>query len=218
MDEKDVARATGGESLNADEILTAEFNYIAQTAFQANEDRARVTNFYLVTIGSFVAAVFGLQVEAFQVAQVYASFGILFAVLSAAGLLTLLQLVRLREAWFESAGAMNRLKRYYIARVERRDLAEAFAWMTLPPRYKPRSIAHMLAVQVALLAGVASGASLIFFGLALGRWLLLPAFLLGIVAIYGQMRYYRTRLERSERQAAAMMAMQAGQEGDDATR
>lgn len=210
QDDKDAA--AGGEMLSAGEILTAEFNYIAQTAFQTNEDRARVTNFYLVTIGSFVAAVFGLQVEAFQVAEVYASFGILFAALSAAGLLTLLQLVRLREAWFESAGAMNRIKRYYIERADRRDLAEAFAWMDLPPRFKPRSIAHMLAVQVALLAGVAVGASLVFFGLALGRWLLLPAILLGAAAIYGQLRYYRARLEQGERQAAAA----AAQDGDDA--
>ena len=29
------------DPLNANDILTAEFEYIAQTAFQANEDRAR---------------------------------------------------------------------------------------------------------------------------------------------------------------------------------
>ena len=32
------------QSLDPNEILVAEFEYIATTAFQANEDRARVSN------------------------------------------------------------------------------------------------------------------------------------------------------------------------------
>ena len=44
-----------------DELLAAEFNYIAQTAIQANEDRARVSSFYLIAVGSLVAAMFGAQ-------------------------------------------------------------------------------------------------------------------------------------------------------------
>jgi hypothetical protein len=45
------------DGLSQDVILIAEFEYIAQVAFQANEDRARLTNFYLVTLGSFIAAI-----------------------------------------------------------------------------------------------------------------------------------------------------------------
>ncbi len=41
------------DKLKADSILSAEFNYIANSAFQANEDRAKVTTLYLVTVGSF---------------------------------------------------------------------------------------------------------------------------------------------------------------------
>ena len=44
-----------------DELLAAEFDYIAQTAIQANEDRARVSSFYLIAVGSLVAALFGTQ-------------------------------------------------------------------------------------------------------------------------------------------------------------
>jgi hypothetical protein len=40
------------ESLYPAEILVAEFNYIASTAFQANEDRARVSNYYLMSAGA----------------------------------------------------------------------------------------------------------------------------------------------------------------------
>ena len=42
-----------------DELLAAEYDYIAQTANQANEDRARVSSFYLIAVGSLVAALFG---------------------------------------------------------------------------------------------------------------------------------------------------------------
>jgi len=33
----------------ANDFLVAEFNYIANAAFQANEDRARVSQFFFVT-------------------------------------------------------------------------------------------------------------------------------------------------------------------------
>jgi len=47
------------ESLDVNEILVTEFEYIAATAFQANEDRARVSNYYLMTAGAAVAAILG---------------------------------------------------------------------------------------------------------------------------------------------------------------
>ena len=40
------------------EIVKAEFDYISSTAIQAGEDRARVSEFYLISIGSSVAAIF----------------------------------------------------------------------------------------------------------------------------------------------------------------
>jgi hypothetical protein len=48
-------------AIEFDELLAAEFDYIAQTAIQANEDRARVSSFYLIAVGSLVAALFGTQ-------------------------------------------------------------------------------------------------------------------------------------------------------------
>ena len=51
------------ESLDVNEILVAEFEYIAATAFQANEDRARVSNYYLMSAGAAVAAILGARIE-----------------------------------------------------------------------------------------------------------------------------------------------------------
>ncbi|MEO5887697.1 MAG: hypothetical protein ABIQ77_08545, partial [Anaerolineales bacterium] len=47
--------------LDFDELLAAEYDYIAQTASQAHEDRARVSSFYLIAVGSLVAALFSTQ-------------------------------------------------------------------------------------------------------------------------------------------------------------
>ena len=47
--------------IELDELLAAEYNYIAQTAAQAFEDRARISSFYLIAVGSLIAALFGTQ-------------------------------------------------------------------------------------------------------------------------------------------------------------
>jgi len=45
--------------LQSGEILIAEYAYIAKSAFQANEDRARVSTYYVVTFGTLY---FALQI------------------------------------------------------------------------------------------------------------------------------------------------------------
>ena len=42
-------KSAGAVELLANDLLVAEFNYIANAAFQANEDRARVSQFFFVT-------------------------------------------------------------------------------------------------------------------------------------------------------------------------
>ena len=83
------------------------------------------------------------------------AFVFLFFGLSLYGLLTLLQLARLRIAWFESANAMNRIKEYYLKHASLPDLEQAFAWRTgtLPPRLKVTSVTFLSALQIAVLAG-----------------------------------------------------------------
>jgi hypothetical protein len=51
------------EFLDVNKILIAEFEYTAATAFQANEDRARVSHYYLMTSGAVVAAILGAKFE-----------------------------------------------------------------------------------------------------------------------------------------------------------
>src|SRR6266542_3889072 len=139
-----------------DELLAAEYDYIAQTASQANEDRARVSSFYLIAVGSLVAAMFGTQFFDFNSPSrtINIMFSGLFALLTLLGTSTILQLARLRAAWYESALAMNQLKEYMMS--ENKNLAKAFRWQTqtLPPKYKTNSVSFHQAIEVALISGL----------------------------------------------------------------
>ena len=147
------------------EILAEEFEYIASTANQANEDRARVASFYLVAVGSLVAALFSTQLLDVNSnpKTLNLLFSGLFFVLTLLGSLTVSQLARLRVAWYESAKAMNQIKEYVISKDK--DLAKAFRWRstTMPPLYKTSSISYHQTLEVALLSGLTFGAAIYFF-------------------------------------------------------
>ncbi|MFZ5822378.1 MAG: hypothetical protein ACOYYJ_21010 [Chloroflexota bacterium] len=167
--------------LDSDEILRAEFDYIAHTAFQANEDRARVTSFYFVSVGSLVAAILGAQFAEDDLRGVSLAFSLLFVVLTALGGLTIAQLARLRAAWHESAEAMNKLKDFYIQ--QRPEIEPAFKWRlgSVPPTDKAYSIANLMAVEVSLLGALTSAAAVYFLlnswgGVAWWGWLLTAVF------------------------------------------
>jgi hypothetical protein len=147
------------------EILAEEFEYIAGTANQTNEDRARVSSFYLVAVGSLVAALFSTQLldKTTNNGTLYLLFSGLLFVLTLLGTLTVMQLARLRAAWYESMTALNQIKEYAINRDE--ELAKAFRWraQSMPPLYKTSSVSYQQTLEVALLSGLTFGAAVFFF-------------------------------------------------------
>jgi hypothetical protein len=152
----------------ANDIIAAEHGYIAQTAFQANEDRARASQYFFVTFGTLIAALLSVQLPGVNPGQLYWTFVIIFVLLSGLGLITILELVRLRQAWLESVRAMNQVKEQLIARDPA--LAGYFRWRmdTVPPAFKLRSFGFLQAVSVALLSGLSLGAAVAFGVLAGG--------------------------------------------------
>lgn len=194
---------TDSKALDPNEILIAEFNYIAQTAFQNNEDRARVTSFYLVAVGTLVAAILSTDTIASSDTNFKYSFAALFIVLSVAGLFTLRQLITLRWAWLDSVTTMNHIKRFYNQHARFPELAKAFRWSdeTLPPLYKRDSVSFLLAVQVMLLSSVTLGAAAVFLGLALYGHSLAAvwsvALIAGIAYFALQHHYYKTKLSQA---------------------
>ena len=184
------------ETLSANDLLLAEQTYLAQVAFQTNEDRSRVSTFYVASVGSLILAITSAQTQLVQSGPIYWGFVILFLALSLSGLLVLLQLVRLRQAWFETVLAMNQIKDYYTQYLPEEALDTAFMWTnaSLPAKFKPWSISFLLTLQVAIIGGVTLGAALVFAGSATGISLWPPAILLGILYMVLQLLLYRRLL------------------------
>ena len=183
-----------------DESLAAEFDYIAQTAAQATEDRARVSSFYLIAVGSLLAAMFGTQFLGMPSLPIPINLMLsgLFFLLTLLGTSTIMQLGRLRAAWYESMLAMNQLKDYMIN--ENKPLAKAFRWQssTLPPKYKTNSVSYYQAMEVALISGLMLGAAFFFlfhafFRIGLLHWMLF--ILMGGLAMYVQLNTYKRILK-----------------------
>ncbi len=152
------------------EVIVAEFNYIAQTAFQANEDRARVSQFYFIFLGTLLAAILSVQFELEDIEVLYSVFALLFVAVAFVGALTILQLTKLRLAWYESVLAMNHIKQQLIE--EYPVFEETFLWKksTVPSKFKRWSIGFLMALQVALISGGALGAASAFYWLSLSRF------------------------------------------------
>ena len=155
---------TSSSKLSTD-ILLVEYEHIASSAAQANEDRARVSSFYLVAVGSLVAALFSTQI--FNTTSNFATLSLLFSglflMLTLLGGVTVIQLARLRAAWYEAMIALSQIKEYAIAKDK--DLAKAFRWrrQTMPPLYKVNSVSYQQTLEVAVLSGLMFGASIYFF-------------------------------------------------------
>ncbi len=130
---KDVRKVT--ESF-PHEILIAEFNYARETAAQAMDDRHKMVNFFLLTVGIFANAIGILLTEKtdkdlFSLMTKNIVVSSLLLLILIIGLLYLLKLIRLRSAWFESALCMNQIKDYYNERFPEWGLkAKAFRWTT----------------------------------------------------------------------------------------
>jgi hypothetical protein len=186
--------------VDLDELLAAEFEYIAQTAIQAHEDRARVSSFYLIAVGSLFAAMFGTQFfePDFFSHTVNLMFSGLFILLTLLGTSTIMQLARLRAAWYESAQAMNQLKDFMMS--QNVSLINAFRWTTntLPPRYKTASVSYYQAIEVALISGLMFGAAIFFlqqafFPIGLLHWMI--SAILSVLTIYLQLFLYKRALK-----------------------
>jgi len=182
--------------IDPDEILIAEYNYIVQAAFQANEDRARVTSFYLVSVGSFLAAILSTQLIGNLQATVYWAFTALFLFIAALAVTTILQLIRLRRSWRESILAMNQIKEFYMRSIHNLDLSAAFRWnaKTIPPLEKTNSLSFYLAMEVGLFGASAFGAAVYFGLLGLGWISWGPAIGLGVLFFVGEFMMYTRML------------------------
>jgi hypothetical protein len=159
-------RPRGEGHLDASDILKQEFEYARITASEAMQDRHTMVNFYLLAVGvvaSGVVAVLGQDSELPK-----ATGTALLWLLCCVGWLYFLKLVRLRQAWHDSARTMNRIKDFYVEHArdfEPEVLRSAFRWQshTLPDPDKPWTVYFYSATLIGLLdsAAYAAGGALL---------------------------------------------------------
>jgi len=155
-----------GSDLKLNDILLAEFAYAQACAMQANEDRARVTSYFLAAAGSVAVAILGLEADqASPQGSAWGFAGIfgLFALLTWAGHTTISQLVALRLAWRKSCQAMNHIKCQYVGGNQEK-MEKTFEWRddTLPPAFKRTSVSCQLAKLVAVIMGLSAATATMF--------------------------------------------------------
>ena len=195
---------TSAHSYDVGELLAAEYSYIAGTAFQANEDRARVSQFFFITFGTFIAALFSSQLSNIDPVQLYLAFVFIFLGLAILGMLTILQLARLRIAWLHSVRAMNQIKKGAVKRYPYLEDYFKWTWKNPPKMFKHNSIGFYLATSVSILSGLATGAAAAFGSLAMGFQgvLWIPSIMVGVlVAIVQLLFLYQRPLLQADAEA-----------------
>ena len=176
----------GKEFLDSSDILGWEFEYARVTASEAMQDRHIMVNFYLLVAGVMASGVVGMLAQKTGLPQVAGT--LLLWLLCGIGWLYFLKIIRLRQAWHDSAQAMNQIKGFYIQHVKDfkpDELREAFVWKTetLPPPDRPWTLFFYSAALIGLLDSVAYVAGGALLGWGARPRLLVPA--LGLLALFG---------------------------------
>jgi hypothetical protein len=190
-------------SLKIENMLLEEFNYVSITAYQAMEDRARISSFYYLLLGvlaSGLAAIYQLgggthNVPPFLVATLL----LIAALISICFFVTL---IRLRQAHKESLICMNVIKEFYIDQFKQQmpAIEQAFRWrfQTMPKGERIGSVTFMIASLNAFIGSLClSGAVFIFTEQPLSN---IGAFILAlaifIVAVLVHIFFYRKSLSK----------------------
>jgi hypothetical protein len=168
------------------DILGWEFEYARFTASEAMKDRHTMVNFYLLAFGVIATGVLAILSREANLPQSIGT--LLLWILCAVGWLYFLKIIRLRQAWHESAQAMNQIKEFFIQHdkhFEPAELRPAFRWQahTLPSLDKPWTVFFYSAVLIALMDSMAYvlGAALLDLNLSL----IIPRVDLWLYLIFG---------------------------------
>ncbi len=181
--------------LDPEEILELEFEYARETAAQAQSDRTTIVNLYLLLVGGVSSAAVALPQLAsrgFDVPR--CAYSLLFALLGLIGFFTVMKLIRLRQAWYDSALAMSQIKDFYLDKFP--DLKPAFRWTTetIPAPGKPWTITFNLALLVALVDSVALAVAVDFTDLRVSGHDYVAPLLAAAIFFFWQVWFYFIQL------------------------
>ena len=174
------------QKLDPNEILISEFKYAAQTAIQANEDRARIYSYLLTTAGTMIAAV---AIPTEKTNLYFTIFSVLLSALTVMGFMSLLKLAKLRIAWANSVEAMSKIKDFYIEKCRKVGLENAFLWKkeTIPPIGKKWTVAFLMALSIGSISGASASGAVLFGSLAtLGELYIIHSLFIGLIVFIVQ--------------------------------
>ena len=184
-------------------MLLEEFNYAGVTAYQAMEDRARISSFYYLLVGvlaSGLAAIYQLSGGTHNIPLFLVVILLLIgAFISVCFFVTL---IRLRQAHKESLLSMNAIKEYYIEQFKQQmpSIEKAFRWRlnTMPKGERVGSVTFMIATLNAIIGGLCiAGAVFISTEQPLsGTWASVVAGVVFILAVSVHIYYYRYSLSK----------------------
>ncbi len=205
------------DGLDPSDILAWEFQYARTTASEALQDRHTMMNFYFIIAGGVIL---GGGLVSLSMPKVLAGGPIkippftyvgtiLLWLVCIVGWLYFLKLIRLRQAWRESARAMNQIKDFYLEHATRfsaEELVQAFRWRTetLPPPEKRWTVFFYSATLIALLDSVtfvAGGALLNLFPLFQKRiapWIIASLVILGLTMFFFHLVMYDEFLRKEK--------------------
>jgi len=114
-------------------LLIKEYEYIRETASQAMNDRHKIVNFFLLISGAIISIIGSQLIKTDITSLSSGKLSILFVFsifLNIIGWIYFMHLIRLRQAWWSSAEAMNQIKEFYIlnGRVPDDIARSAFLW------------------------------------------------------------------------------------------
>jgi hypothetical protein len=147
--------------LELQEIILKEFDYARETASQAMSDRHSLVNFFLIITGVTVSAASAWVIrentglgesQRFLLETVCLIFNTI-------GWIYFIKIIRLRQAWHESATAMNQIKAFFIqhCNVQPEISVTAFRWQkhTLPKPGKKSTVFYYSALLIAFISSIA---------------------------------------------------------------
>jgi hypothetical protein len=176
----------GQKVLGSSDILGWEYGYARTTASEAMQDRHTMINFYLVIVGVLTTGVVAVLARDTDFPNSAAT--ALLWVLCGVGWLYFLKIIRLRQAWHDSARAMNQIKDFYIQHAKDFDpnlIRHAFRWgtQTLPPPEKPWTLFFYSAMLIGFLDSAAYVAGGVLINL--DATLAFPFWAGGLLVLFG---------------------------------
>jgi hypothetical protein len=198
--------------LNLENILLEEFNYASLTAYQAIEDRARISGFYYLLLGTLaagVAAIFQLSGTSHTYTE-----PLLIGLLLVAAIMSYIffvKIIRLRQAHRHSLVYMNAIKEFYISQFQQQmpQIEHVFRWRlrTMPRGERLGSVTFIISALIVFMGSVFSACALFLLlqsGIITGQntsflplpWGIVIAAALFVILLFACVRYYQHSFDR----------------------